>query len=156
MHLHNYGRVTVESRFLEPSVFSKFLIFRTKSNFPLRVKHFNFYSRFFSNLLIIDLSRIPVNKGTSSRFWWTKYSDLYEIVHREPRPHFFMFTHWSVMWERSIAHIRYSKILTWLRGFRVKIANFSQLHCLAIPIRDLSTKKTKPNTEKWPQSLQSC
>ena len=29
----------------------------------------------------IDLSRIPVNKGTNSRFRWTKYSDLYEIVH---------------------------------------------------------------------------
>ena len=29
----------------------------------------------------IDLSRIPVNKGTNSRLGWTKYSDLYEIVH---------------------------------------------------------------------------
>ena len=29
----------------------------------------------------IDLSRIPVNKGTNSRFEWAKYSDLYEIVH---------------------------------------------------------------------------
>ena len=28
----------------------------------------------------IDLSRIPVNKGTNSRLGWTKYSDLYEIV----------------------------------------------------------------------------
>ena len=53
----------------------------------------------------------------------------------------------------SIAHVRYIKILTWLWGFRVKIANFSRLHCLAIPRRDLSTKKTKPNLVKWPQSL---
>ena len=45
------------------------------------------------------------------------------------------------------------KILTWLRGFRGKIANFSRLHCLAIPRRELSTKKTKPNIEKWPESL---
>ena len=30
---------------------------------------------------VIDLSRIPVNKGTNSRLEWTKYSDLYEIVH---------------------------------------------------------------------------
>ena len=44
--------------------------------------------------------------------------------------------------------IRYVKILTRLRGFRVKTANFSRLHCLAIPRRDLSTKKTKPNIEK--------
>ena len=29
----------------------------------------------------IDLSRIPVNKGTNLRLGWTKYSDLYEIVH---------------------------------------------------------------------------
>ena len=29
----------------------------------------------------IDLSRIPVNKGTNSRLGWTQYSDLYEIVH---------------------------------------------------------------------------
>ena len=27
------------------------------------------------------LSRIPVNKGIKSRLGWTKYSDLYEIVH---------------------------------------------------------------------------
>ena len=47
----------------------------------------------------------------------------------------------------------YIKILTWLRGLRFKIANFSPLHCLAIPRRDLSTKKTKPNREKWPESL---
>ena len=53
----------------------------------------------------------------------------------------------------SIAHVRYIKILTWLRGFRVKIANLSRVHCLAIPRRDLSTKKTKPNIEKWPESL---
>jgi len=31
--------------------------------------------------LPIDLSRIPVNKGTNSRLGWTKYSDLYEIVY---------------------------------------------------------------------------
>ena len=33
------------------------------------------------------------------------------------------------------------------------IANCSRLHCFAIPKRDLSTKKTKPNIEKWPESL---
>ena len=48
----------------------------------------------------------------------------------------------SLSWIK--AHIRYIKILTWLsRGFRVKIANFSWLHCLPIPRRDLSTKKTR-------------
>ena len=55
--------------------------------------------------------------------------------------------------KQSIAFIRYIKILTWLRGFRVKIAFFLRLHYLAIPRRDLSTKKTKPNIEKWPESL---
>ena len=29
----------------------------------------------------IDLSRIPVNKGTNSRLGWRKCSDLFEIVH---------------------------------------------------------------------------
>ena len=40
------------------------------------------------------------------------------------------------------------KILTWLR-WKVKIAIFSLLHCLAIPRRDLSSKKAKPNIKKW-------
>ena len=53
----------------------------------------------------------------------------------------------------SLAHVRYIKILTRLRGLRVKIASISRLHCLAIPVRDLSTKKTKPNVEKLPESL---
>ena len=35
-----------------------------------------------------------------------------------------------------------------LRGFRVKIAIFSWLHCLVIPRRDLSTKKTKSNNHR--------
>ena len=35
-----------------------------------------------------------------------------------------------------------------LRGFRVKIANNSRRHYLAIPRRDLGTKKTKLNIEK--------
>ena len=53
-----------------------------------------------------------------------------------------------------IADVRYINwILTWLRGFRVKIANFPRLYCLSIPKRDLNTKKTKPNIEKWPESL---
>ena len=47
-----------------------------------------------------------------------------------------------------ISHVRYIKILTLLRCCRDKIANFSRLHCLAIPGRDLSTKKTKSNVEK--------
>ena len=54
---------------------------------------------------------------------------------------------------RTIAYVRYIKIRTWLRGFRVKIANFSRLRCLAISRRHLSTKKTKPNIEKWPEIL---
>ena len=53
----------------------------------------------------------------------------------------------------QIAHVQYIKILTWLRGFRVKIANFSRLHCLVILRRDLNTKKTKPKIEKWPESV---
>ena len=54
---------------------------------------------------------------------------------------------------KQITHVRYIKILTWLRGFRDKIANFSRPHCLIIPRRDLITKKTKPNIKKLPESL---
>ena len=38
-------------------------------------------------------------------------------------------------------------ILARLRGFRVKIANFSSFFCPSIPKIDLDTKKTTPNIE---------
>ena len=57
---------------------------------------------------------------------------------------------------RLIAHFRYIKIVTSLRGFRVKIANLSRLRCLAIPKRNLSTKKTKPNIENDQKASESC
>ena len=43
------------------------------------------------------------------------------------------------------AHVRYVKILTSLRGFRVKFFKTSQ--------KRLEQKRTKPNIEKWPESL---
>ena len=52
-----------------------------------------------------------------------------------------------------IAHVRYIKTLTWLRGFRVKIAIFLRLQCLAIPWRAFSTKKTKPIIGNWLEIL---
>ena len=52
-------------------------------------------------MYLIDLSRIPVHKGTNSRLGWAKYSDLYEIVYL-PHTHFFMFAHGTVMRERFI------------------------------------------------------
>ena len=54
------------------------------------------------------------------------------------------------------AHVRCLKILTRLRGFRVRIANFSRLHCFAIPRSELSTKKTKPHIENDQKPLESC
>ena len=48
---------------------------------------------------------------------------------------------------QEIGHVRYINIQAWLRGFRVKIANFSRFFCLSIPKRDLDTKKTTPNIE---------
>ena len=56
----------------------------------------------------------------------------------------------SIICERSFSAVRR---VTWLQGFRVKIANFSRLHCIVILRRDLNTKKTKPNMEKWPESV---
>ena len=52
-----------------------------------------------------------------------------------------------------IGHVRYINIQAWLRGFRVKIANFSSFLCSSIPKRDLDTKKTTSNIEVWPESL---
>ena len=48
-----------------------------------------------------------------------------------------------------IGHVRYIDIQAWLRGFGVKIANFSSLFCPPIPKRDLhvDAKKTTPNIE---------
>ena len=52
-----------------------------------------------------------------------------------------------------IGHVRYINILAWLRGFLVKIANFSSFFSSSIPKRDLDTKKTTPNIDIWPESL---
>ena len=53
-----------------------------------------------------------------------------------------------------IANVRYIKILSQLRGFRVKIAYFFLLHCLAIPRRDLSTQKTIRS--RWSSHGHAC
>ena len=53
----------------------------------------------------------------------------------------------------AIGHVRYINIQAWLRGFRVKIANFSSFFCLSIPTGDLDTKKTTPNIDVRPESL---
>ena len=55
--------------------------------------------------------------------------------------------------QTPIGHVRYINIQAWLRGFRVKIANFSRFFCPSIPKGDLDTKKTTPNIEVWPESL---
>ena len=52
-----------------------------------------------------------------------------------------------------LGQVRYINIRAWLRGFRVKIANFSSFLCPSIPKRDLDTKKTTLNIEVWPDSL---
>ena len=49
--------------------------------------------------------------------------------------------------------VRYINIQAWLRGFRVKIANFSSFFCPSIPKRDLGTEKTTPNIDVRPESL---
>ena len=47
------------------------------------------------NIEGIDLPRVPVNKGTNPRLGWTKYSDLYEIVH----PKLFLIYFCLLTWE---------------------------------------------------------
>ena len=53
----------------------------------------------------------------------------------------------------SVGHVRYINVLTWLQGFRVKIANFLSFFCLSIPKRDLNTEKATPNREVCTESL---
>ena len=48
---------------------------------------------------------------------------------------------------------RLRSILTWLRGFRVKLVNCLNIFCLTIPKRDLDTKKTTPIIEVCAESL---
>ena len=50
-------------------------------------------------------------------------------------------------YHEPIGNVRYINIQAWLRGFRVKIANFSSFFCPSIPIRDLDTKETTPNID---------
>ena len=59
-------------------------------------------------------------------------------------------------WNGRLTRILYilKIILTILRGFKVKIANFTWLHCLEVLRRDFKTKKTKPNIEKRPESTE--
>ena len=54
-------------------------------------------------MVVIDLSRISINKCTDSRLGWTKDSDLYGFA-PEPHPHLFMSAHWSVMRESWRSH----------------------------------------------------
>ena len=52
------------------------------------------------------------------------------------------------IFKTTVTHVQYIKIVTRLRGFGFKIANFSRVHFLAIPRGDVSTKETKPNMEE--------
>ena len=52
-----------------------------------------------------------------------------------------------------MGYIRYINILTWIRGFWVKITNFLSFFCLTIPKRDLDTKKKPPDIEVFSESL---
>ena len=53
----------------------------------------------------------------------------------------------------TMGHVRYINIQARLRGFRVKIENFSSFFGLPIPKGDLDTKKTTQNIEICPESL---
>ena len=50
----------------------------------------------------IDLSCFPVKQRHQLEVEWTKYSDLYEIIHPSLYLIFFVFAHWSGMRDRSI------------------------------------------------------
>ena len=54
---------------------------------------------------------------------------------------------------KSIGLVQYINILTWLRGFQVKIANMLKFLYPLIPKRHLDTKKTTPNIDVCTESL---
>ena len=76
---------------------------------------------------------------------------MYESVKKGNRE----FDHSGTLTAIRIGQVRYINILTWLRGFRVKIVNFLSFFGLSIAQRDLDTKKTTPNIEVWPESLEA-
>jgi len=43
--------------------------------------------------------------------------------------------------KEGLGHVRYINVLTWIRGFRAKIASFQRFFCLLIPKRDLDTRQ---------------
>ena len=72
--------------------------------------HFFFCTRFKFRAItrletLATQANIPVNKRTNSRLWWTKYSDLYEIVHLSLVLISLCLFTGAVMRERSIAAI---------------------------------------------------
>ena len=54
-----------------------------------------------------------------------------------------------------IGHVGYINILTWLREFRSKLEIFLSFLCPSIRTIDLDTKKTPPNIEVSPESLET-
>ena len=55
--------------------------------------------------------------------------------------------------EIAKGHVRCINILTWPRGFWVKLLNFLSFYRLSLLRRDLNTKKTTPNIEVCSESL---
>ena len=70
------------------------------------------------------------------------------LLERFPRISQNMHDTWlSCPFSFAIGPVRYINILTWLRGFRVKIVNFLSFFCLSIPER--------PNIEVCPKRLRA-
>ena len=55
--------------------------------------------------------------------------------------------------ERWIARVRYINILTWLRGFRVKVLNFESFFCLSFPNETWIQRKQQEVWKFDPESL---
>ena len=91
------------------------------------------------------------------KLWSLNANLFFEEPHQLTK--FASYVHLHYIWQRTfsfkalIGHVRYINIRVWLRGFQVKIANFSSFLCPSIPKSDLDTKKTTPNIEVWPESL---
>ena len=87
-------------------------------------------------MLVFEFKTIDLRHGRTQVFFWLEFVHSYLIWSRLTQNTWDISA--SIQRPRRIrncnfAHVRYIKILTWLRGLTVKIENFSRLQCPQFP-----------------------
>ena len=97
-------------------------------------------SQIFTNtgekVLVFESKTIELRHGCTQVFFWLEFVNSYPIWSRLTQDTWDISA--SIQRPRRIrnynfAYVQYIKILTWLRGLRVKIENFSRLQCPQFP-----------------------